>query len=243
MLKGFISRLRYSRRFGPIWAKIQPNDDFSWKTYTQDSYRPNLEHASQKETRRLADVSWNVTNGKIQLADGSCPFHPTHRLVYETVLWLRPKSVCEFGFGGGDHLANLRLLLPEAELSGYEISEEQLRFALERNDLRTVTLDVRDMTVPQVLRSAELVFTNAVMMHIHGGDRHLTFLRNMLAVSTRYVLFAENWLRHDFAKSVRETGHTPLLLRGENVCAVLIDQRNEVELPETTDRELRKFRY
>ena len=103
------------------------------------------------------------------------------------------------------------------------------------------------MTLPNSAQgfddSADLVYCNAVMMHIHGRKRHLSFLENMLHVSRRYVLFTENWLRHDFAKDVRSLDHVPRLARNETHCAVLIDKENEIGLPEASDSELRRLGF
>jgi methyltransferase family protein len=236
---------RYSRALAPLTARLQRRDDFAWSTYTGDSYRTRLEHASTTETRQLARASWHLDGDRIVLDSGN-PLHPAHRLLYETVLSLHPRSVCEFGFGGGDHLANLSLLLPKASLLGFEVSEDQLAFARERNGLDGIALHVCDMTALDAAagfeNAADVVFCNAVLMHIHGRARHSTFLRSMLAVSSRYVLFAENWLRHDYVRDVRELGLSPYLVSAEQDCALLLDKRGEVDLPVArSDRELRRL--
>ncbi len=47
-------------------------------------------------------------------------------MLYETILQLRPKSTCEFGCGGGDHLKNLRTVAPDIDVHGMDRSRGQL---------------------------------------------------------------------------------------------------------------------
>jgi hypothetical protein len=69
-------------------------------------------------------------------------------------------------------------------------SREQLAYAQERNP--GLTLYRRDLTKRDgsqgLEQSADLVFTQAVLMHIHGGDRPGQFVRNLAAVSRRHIL-------------------------------------------------------
>lgn len=244
---GHLESLRYNRLLGPLVSRAQRRDDYAWDTYTQDSYRPRLERASTRETRQLGEVPWMVAGGCI-VVENAAPLNPTHKIIYETILALRPSSICEFGFGGGDHLANLGLLLPTAALSGFEISQQQVDFALTRNGLREIALHVKDMTKEAASAgfedSAELVFSNAVMMHIHGAGRHVTFLMNMLRVSRRYVLFAENWLRHDYVRDMHALGLRPHVVSQGDRCVVLLDLRNDVPYPEVrSDKQLRGYQY
>lgn len=244
-LTRLIAASRYNRFFGPLVSRLQRRDDFVWSAYTDDSYRARLEAMSRKETRQLARVSWVVNERGIVLADDANPLNPTHRLIYEIVLSLAPDKVCEFGFGAGDHLANIRLLLPEAQIMGFEVSAEQLALARERNGLHGVDLYVRDMTEPHAADgfegAADVVFCNAVAMHIHGGRRHIVFLKNMAKVARRYVLIRENWLRHDFVKDVRSIGLTPCLVASHGVSTLLVDKLDRAPYDEMlTDKHLRR---
>src|SRR5689334_2137404 len=110
MIARLLSVLRYHPKLSRVTHRLQRRDDFRWQTYTQDEYKQRLESASQLETRQLAKVQWEIQDGTIVLGEGTNPPNPSHRLIYETVLKLNPAIVCEFGFGGGDHLANLGLL-------------------------------------------------------------------------------------------------------------------------------------
>lgn len=244
LVRRLVGMARYSRRLGPLVGDLQRGDDHSWATYTTESYQLRLEAMSRRETRRLVTGSWQVRDGRL-VVEGN-PLNRTHKLLYETILGFRPASVCEFGFGAGDHLANLRLLLPNAVLSGFEVSEEQLAYAQARNGdaLRSVALYVRDMADPQAAggfeQTAEIVFCNAVLMHIHGGGRHVVLLRNMLAVSARYVLFSENWSRHNYVRAAHAMKLVPQLVAAEGAAAVLLDKHGPSQAfpPVRTNREL-----
>jgi SAM-dependent methyltransferase len=244
LLSRLVTIARYNRLLAPLASTFQRGDDFTWSTYTSDSYRPRLEHASTLETRQLAGVSWRFDGDRIVL-DSANDLNPGHRLLYETIISLRPSSVCEFGFGGGDHLANLHLLLPRASLLGFEVSAAQLTFARERNELEDIPLHVRDMTTAGGAAGfeewADIVYCNAVLMHIHGRGRHRQFLRNMLAVSRRYVLFTENWLRHNYVADVVRLGLTPYLVSTGEECALLLDKRGDTARSVVrSDRDLRR---
>jgi hypothetical protein len=235
-----LSRLRYSSRFGPLWAKVQWWDDIDWRRYTR-SYPSELVRLASDHTVLLRDVSFRVIEGRIVIEGKS--LHPNHALIYQTALALRPASIYECGVGGCDHLVNLHTLLPEAEIAGGDRSLEQLAFARSRHDLRWARIEVRDLTLLHPERGvADLVFTQAVLMHIHGGDRHRTFLRNMWQLSRRYVLLMENWLRHDFVDDLRALfpGQKLYLLRDRSAKGLLLDKQNALDYPTvTSDRELR----
>ena len=235
-----LSRLRYSSRFGPLWAKLQWWDDIDWRRYTRD-YRDELVQLGSHHTVLLRDASFQLDEGRIVLKGTS--LHPNHALIYQAALALRPASIYECGVGGCDHLVNLHVLLPEAEIAGADRSPEQLAFARSRHDdLRWARLEVRDLTVPQPDRDvSDLVFTQAVLMHIYGGDRHRMFLRNMWHLSRRYVLLMENWLRHDFVNDLHALfpGQELYLLRDRSAKGLLLDKQNALDYPTvTSDRDL-----
>ena len=133
-VRRLLSRLRYGRRLGPLLGRLQLSDDFDWSSYTEDSYRHELRDGLEpRYTSRLAGANWSLEDGRVMIRHGK-PLHPNHSVLYEAILKLNPKSVFEFGCGGGDHLANLGVLLPIARLGGVDISAAQLAFARERHD-------------------------------------------------------------------------------------------------------------
>jgi len=232
--KRLFYRLRYTRHMGPLLGAVQNEDDFSWKTYTTDCYQRELLHNQQFTTRQLAKVHWSIENRRIEIV-GAPPLHPGHQIIYETALELQPTSVLEVGCGAGDHLANMGVLLPAASLTGVDVSEGQLEFAVQRNfSTRLARLICKDFTIDGACEglSAEFVYTNAVLMHIHGYARPLTFLRNVWAVCGRYLLLKENWSRHNYLKLFRKAmpAHHPYKVVREDSIGVLFDRRNALDL-------------
>jgi len=51
---------------------------------------------------------------------------------------------------------------------------------------------------------ADLVYSQAVVMHIHTAVSHLVALANMTRVARRYVLLVENFQCHNFVRDITE---------------------------------------
>ena len=244
-LRSSLNRIRYGKRLGPVFGDFQPADDYDWTQYTEDSYKHEM--ASAHHVRRLADVEWSVFGGRIK-TPGDRPLHPMHRIIYETALELRPNSAFEAGCGGGDHLANLKLLMPELQIDGGDVSKEQLAFARQRN-FSNISVSLRQLDLTKAGAAdgikAEFVYTNAVLMHIHGGDRPLEFVRNLWNISTRYLLFVENWSRHNYLKlfadaigdkppyKVEREGVVGILFAGESMNLPLVKNSSDLFLTRT----------
>ena len=125
--------------------------------------------------------------------------HPNHRLLYEIILALAPQSVLEFGCGGGDHLHNLSVLLPGVEAYGLDRSESQLAFVRKRHP--ELGDNVACGNIAEILEGvevADVVYTQAVIMHIQTDDAHLEALGNAFRLAARQVVLVENWTKHDF---------------------------------------------
>jgi len=119
---------------------------------------------------------------------------------------LQPESLLEAGCGAGDHLANLQVLLPSATLTGVDRSVRQIELLRRRNPhLRSVT-GVVDLTLPAPasLECADLVYSQAVVMHIHTGNSHLVALSNMFRLARKQVVMIENWNSHDYVADIRK---------------------------------------
>ncbi|NJL31087.1 MAG: hypothetical protein HC898_05365 [Phycisphaerales bacterium] len=59
---------------------------------------------------------------------------------------------------------------------------------------------------------AELVYTQAVMMHIKTGVSHMVALANMFKLAEQHVVLVENFGCHHFVNDIRklhEGGHLP----------------------------------
>lgn len=179
-------------------------DDFDWTKYPRH-YREELESTSRKHTLKVEVGEFNLVNGTIVLADNSKPLHPNHRLLYEVVIELKPNSIREIGFGGGDHLNNLSNMLPNSKFYGVDRSIEQLKTLRERHPRLQAELSVTDITDRQIdLEAVELSFTQAVLMHISElNGRYLAAIENILDSTSHQIVLMENWTQHDYIGSVR----------------------------------------
>jgi len=176
-------------------------DDFSWRKYHM-AYKRQIMDITNEFTLVLSKDDYQITEGKILLNPMLLPLNPNHKLLYETICHLNPKSVLEVGVGGGDHIHNLHLLLPEARFYGVDISQSQIDFLLHRHpDLKNICkLAVVDVTRKDILNNfgkVDLVYTQAVLMHIRRGNRYIGALKNMFNISN-YIVLMENWTTHNF---------------------------------------------
>ena len=175
--------------------------DFRWRKYHM-AYKSQIIDINNDFTLVLSKDEYQIIEGKILLNPTLLPLNPNSRLLYETIYRLNPESVLEVGVGGGDHVHNLHLLLPKAGFYGVDISQNQIDFLLHRHpDLKDICkLAVADVTRKDALNTfgeVDLVYTQAVLMHIRRGNRHVRALRNMFNVSNCMVLM-ENWTEHNF---------------------------------------------
>ncbi|HEX75392.1 MAG TPA: class I SAM-dependent methyltransferase [Dehalococcoidia bacterium] len=191
--------------FRAVFNKLNPFykvDDFNWGKYHM-VYECEVMNLTRKRTLVLSKDEYQIIEGKILLNPTLLPLHPNSKLLYETIYHLNPKSILEVGVGGGDHIHNLHLLLPEARFYGVEISQNQIDFLLSRHpDLKNICkLAVQDITRKDKLNTFErvdLVYTQAVLMHIKRGNRHIDALRNMFNISSNHIVLVEDWGSHDF---------------------------------------------
>jgi len=243
-------RLSYTNSIGPFLSRFQARDDYDWSSYSRLSYCPSLDKFDRLFTSQLSKAAkWSAVGGRVLVS--GLPLHPRHRLIYELALQLDPVSIFECGFGGGDHLANLSLLLPSAEIGGADISPDQLALANKRNSevLSRARLYVLDLTEPnavtQLMNAAEFVYCQAVILHIHGNERHLHFMRNMWRISTRYLFFVESWERHNFVADLHKLFPQNVLYRvgAGSSSGILIDKQNAMSYPIVhSDREIRRHK-
>lgn len=231
--------LTRSRRVGRLYSRLQFWDDFDWTTYTSD-YSEMLEmKLDLLHTQQLRTANWHLENGKIALGLGEKPIHVNHRLLYEMIVKLAPAKAIEFGCGGGDHLSNIRQLLPECTLIGIDQSSSQLELLRARNPEllhQDVGLRVADLTLPNSVadlsRWADLAYSQAVLMHIHGRGRPARFVSNLVYASRRYVLLIENSLRHDYVSLLRNASRREVqLITRRGSFALLVDHTSEPTYP------------
>ena len=88
-------------------------DGVNWKKYNKH-YSEELKIIEKVNTLLITAQDFEVVNSKVILKSlDKLPLHPNAQLLYETILKLHPNSILEVGCGGGDHLANLKTLIPE----------------------------------------------------------------------------------------------------------------------------------
>ncbi|MBK5305882.1 MAG: class I SAM-dependent methyltransferase [Frankiaceae bacterium] len=179
------------------------DDEMDWRTYTRD-YKSELVSIETEHTTRLRPGDAVVMDGRLTTTAGLLPLHPNHRLLYETIGLLAPSSVLEAGCGGGDHLHNLSVLYPHIDLAGLDRAAGQLDLLRQRNAGIGHVVQEVDLTLPapRAIRPRDLVFTQAVLMHIHTGNGHRVALSNLFSLAIKQVVLMEHWLKHDFWSDV-----------------------------------------
>lgn len=182
------------------------DDDFDWDNYTQDSYQRRLRQDVEKKFRAISSegqLSFDADSGKV--VSHGAPIHPNQCLILEAIGQLAPASVHEVGCGGGDHLANAATLFPQVGVSGGDRGATQLDLALQRHPELTGKLGLQDITMPFSARwpSPDMVYTQAVIMHIHTAVSHFVALANMVRMAREYVLLVENQQCHNFVRDIQ----------------------------------------
>lgn len=213
MIKRIIRRYIPERAINILYKiklRIQNKDDFEWSEYNK-KYSKQISEIEKQNTLILPDGKYSIVKGKIILERSLLPLNPNHKLLYETIYDLKSHSLLEVGCGCGDHLANLRKILPDTEVSGCDLLESQMRFLLSRHpELKIKTiLFVHDITISSPKYKVDLVYTQAVIMHIQRNNRHLNALRNMFHASKKYIVLMENWSRHNFYNDIRKISREP----------------------------------
>lgn len=179
-------------------------DDFDWDLYTQH-YKGELKHVEETATAILKPGDYVFSDNALIKKSQVKPLHDNHLLLYETILQLNPVSALEIGCGGGDMLANLATLNPTMELHGEDRSAKQLALLHQRHPELHANVTVHDITTSPNTQepTTDLVFTQAVIMHIKTGDNHRCAMVNMFHRAKKYVVMMENWRDHDFIKDLQ----------------------------------------
>jgi len=182
------------------------DDDFDWDNYTKDSYHRRLKGDVETDFRAISgegQLAFDATTGKVT-SQGD-PIHPNQCMILETIGQLAPQSVHEVGCGGGDHLANAATLFADIAVTGGDRGATQLDLALTRHPQLTGKLGLQDITMPfsRHWPRVDLVYSQAVIMHIHTAVSHLVALANMVRMARKYVLLMENQQCHNFVLDIR----------------------------------------
>lgn len=178
-------------------------DDFDWTRYHLE-YSKQLAAQESEVRLRLEDEDYVLEGGKLVRKRSPLPLHPNHLLLYELVIELSPTSILEVGCGGGDHLRNLSILDPSLEIRGVDRSEGQLRTLAERNPMVVTKASVLDISSAHVdaQLAADLVYTQAVLMHIQTRSSYERALANVFSLASEHVVLVENWHRHNFVEDI-----------------------------------------
>lgn len=131
--------------------------------------------------------------------------HPNHLLILEIIGQLKAASVHEVGCGGGDHVANASVLYPEVKVTGGDRGATQLDLALQRHPELQGKVGLQDITMPFSSQwpCSELVYTQAVIMHIHTAVSHMVALSNMVRMAQKHLLLMENIQCHNFVRDIK----------------------------------------
>ena len=180
--------------------KLISRDDFTWKRYHKNYY-DQIKRNEKDYTLKLSD-DFEIVNGKLKFNCNPL-LNKNHELLYQIIHDLNPVSIFEVGCGNGDHMYNILKIMLYVDIGGCDLLSNQLKFLNERNpELKDKTF-VLDITKNPVF-SHELVYTQAVLMHIQKDNRHLDALRNLFRSSGKYIVLMENWTRHNFYNDIKK---------------------------------------
>jgi len=202
-MQQFFGQTKYLLRL--LVNRKNSKDDFNWKLYT-DYYKGELSSIGKIHSLTIQKGDYEFKHNVLKNKKFVKDLHPNHRLVYETILQLKPSSLLEVGCGGGDHLHNIHILNPKITLFGTDLAKNQLQFLKSRHPKLQVTLRESDITLPNAFTSprVDIAFTQAVLMHIKTGNGHLVGLANLFSYATKQVILMENWTRHDFMHDIKK---------------------------------------
>lgn len=179
-------------------------DDFDWDIYTIH-YKGELSEIQNVHTLIIRPEDYVLKDGELKINKSILPLHPSHRLLYETILQLSPDSIMELGCGGGDHLYNLNVLDPKIKLYGIDRSKDQINFLYQRHPNLHADIQNLDITLPHPFNSpqVDVAYTQAVIMHLNTGNNHLVALANLFSYAKKQVILMENWKQHNFLRDIQ----------------------------------------
>lgn len=178
-------------------------DDYDWNNYHKD-YAKQILQISKKQTQKLNIDDFELKKGKLIFKKDLLPMHKNHICLYEVIGILRPRNIIEIGCGGGDHLHNIGLIYPDLKKQGFDRSSNQLNFLSERSPHIRQYVSNLDITMPPMREfpEADVVYSQAVIMHIQSGNSHMVALANMFRMAKKAVVLMENFKRHNFFKDI-----------------------------------------
>ena len=187
-------------------------DDFDWRRYHIE-YGAQITGLDEEVCLRIQVGDAFVQDGRIEFKHDGLTLHPNHLALYQAIAFLNPQSVIEAGCGGGDHLWNLSVLLPDCDVRGIDRSRGQLALLERRNPQLATQVRETDLTLPHPrdMLTADVVFSQAVLMHIQTGNGHRVALWNLFSLASNQVVLMENWDRHDFVRDIQSLSRRGIL--------------------------------
>jgi len=212
-----LTAYHWNVKINRLLGKSCGNDEFDWQYYS-NHYQYELSQVQKDHTLILKKDDYIFSNGELLLNKDILPLHPNYRLIYETILQLSPQSVFELGCGGGDHLHNLSILNPNIKLHGVDISEKQIKLLHRRHKDLKADIRIFDITKPHPKNSpiVDVVFTQAVLMHLQTKNNHLKAIENLFNHSKNQVILMENWERHNFMQDIQKM-HEKQLIKWKDI--------------------------
>lgn len=192
---------------GQIITRPKLNDDFNWERYPA-YYKEELLSVAQVHTLLPNPIDFQFSLGKLTKTNLAVKdLHPNHQLLYEIILKINPNAILEVGCGGGDHLRNLLIFNSKLIAFGVDRSEGQVLTLRNRHPQLDAAISIVDVTASEsVLPSVDLVYTQAVLMHISETNERLAIaLNNILQAATSHVVLIENWTQHNFFLALQES--------------------------------------
>jgi SAM-dependent methyltransferase len=181
-------------RIGIIKPGAHGKDMFDWPLYHLH-YRGELKQNAKHSSLTLKPGDYAFENNKLVQKNTSIkPLHFSPKFIYETIMQLKPASVFEMGCGTGVNLQCMKTLLPDARVCGVDLLPQQLATLKKNFPELASSVKQADATIPfQTLpfEPCDVVFTQAVLMHIHTDNKHLIALKNIFAMSKKYVVLME----------------------------------------------------
>lgn len=181
-------------------------DDFEWHEYTSRYYGAEMKAAEERGETFLIKDSY-LQDGEIVFQDN---VHSHIMRLLSHINIVRPKSVVEFGCGGGHNIYNVSKLFPEIGVHGFDLLESQIKQMSEHlgiQDWVRPRTTACDLSVPfeALPATADYVYTNAVLMHL-AYDKALAVIKNMSLLAQKYIRITEDLGQHDFMKLFDEAG-------------------------------------
>jgi len=185
---------------------LKEYDDYAWSDYTP-TYADT--HANWKDGEHyLRDGDFEITPDGITF---KVPICANIKQVIHQIFLHRAniRSVYECGCGAGWNSANVLKVFPDIDVNGSDINPEQFVFGRKHfaehgyADLpgfhdQLAVVDFSSPDAPEhVGLKHDFVFCQAVTMHL-ADERAIQFIKNMMALSNRYVMLCENSAWQDY---------------------------------------------